>query len=93
MQFGCFVPDLVVETLSRSNTPREMQRKRAEYFQAGVRLVWIVDHPTRTIHVYTGPEDRVELTVDDTLDGGEVLPGFEVAVKEIFAELDRKSEA
>ncbi len=83
-------PDLAIEVLSHSNTPREMQRKRAEYFQAGVRLVWIVDHPTRTIHVYTSPEDRIELSADDTLDGGDVLPGFAVAVRDIFAELDRK---
>lgn len=37
------VPNLAVEVLSESNTPREMDRKRREYFEAGVELLWIVD--------------------------------------------------
>src|SRR3954471_821818 len=49
------VPDLAVEVLSESNTPAEMDRKRGEYFGAGVRLVWMVDPRTRTFVVYTGP--------------------------------------
>ena len=36
-------PDLVVEVLSESNTPAEMERKRSEYFAAGVRFIWEVD--------------------------------------------------
>ena len=36
-------PDLVVEILSKGNTPKEMKRKLDEYFQAGVRLVWYVN--------------------------------------------------
>ena len=86
-------PDLAIEVFSRSNTPAEMQRKRAEYFQAGVRLVWIVDPPTRTVRAYTSPEEYVELAGDDAIDGGEVLPGFEAAVSDFFADLDRGSEA
>ena len=37
------VPDLAVEVLSESNTPREMERKLKEYFVAGVTTVWYVD--------------------------------------------------
>ena len=33
-------PDLAVEVLSQGNTAKEMNRKRREYFEAGVRLVW-----------------------------------------------------
>ena len=47
-------PDLVVEVLSRSNTPREMRRKLREYFAAGVRLAWMVDLEQRTVTVHTG---------------------------------------
>jgi Uma2 family endonuclease len=50
------VPDLAVEVLSPGNTPREMSRKRREYFEAGVTIVWIVDIDARTVAVYTGPE-------------------------------------
>src|SRR5436305_5758887 len=42
-------PDLAVEVLSRSNTRREMERKRREYFAAGTQLVWEVDPVARTV--------------------------------------------
>ncbi len=79
------VPDLAVEVLSRSNTPREMQRKLKEYFLAGVSLVWLVDPDTRTVEVCTSPDERVTLVEDDTLDGGDVLPGLRLPVREVFA--------
>lgn len=85
-------PDLAVEVLSRSNTRREMERKREDYFAAGTRLVWIVDHKKRTVQVYTDPETCDELSIDDTLTGGDVLPGFETPVRAIFADLDRVSK-
>lgn len=80
------VPDLAVEVLSESNTAAEMTRKREEYFAAGVRLVWIVDGNARTVKVYTGAETFVELGDGDVLDGGEVLPGFTLALRGLFGE-------
>ncbi|MGL4513929.1 MAG: Uma2 family endonuclease [Lacipirellulaceae bacterium] len=78
-------PDLAVEVLSAGNTEREMRRKLDEYFEAGVRLVWYIDPATKTVTTYTTPEQSVVLTVDDKLTGGEVLPGFEASLRELFA--------
>jgi len=83
-------PDLAVEVLSESNTPAEMARKRREYFQAGVTLVWIVDPDPRTVAVYTSPTEFVTLRESDILDGGSVLPGFVLPLDQLFAELDRQ---
>jgi Uma2 family endonuclease len=83
------VPNLAIEVLSVGNTPAEMARKRQEFFAAGVNLVWIVDRFTRTVAVYTDETTFATLTEADALDGGAVLPGFTVAVRDIFAELDR----
>ena len=69
-------PDLAVEVLSESNTADEMARKRREYFAAGVRLVWQVAPLARTVEVYTAPEQVMLLREEDTLEGGEVLPGL-----------------
>jgi Uma2 family endonuclease len=80
-------PDLAVEVLSNSNTKREMARKRGEYFSAGVRLVWIVDPAVSTVAVYTGPEQYTVLGQDQVLNGGELLPGFTLSVRELFAEV------
>lgn len=84
------VPNLAAEVLSKSNTKREMNIKREEYFKAGVELVWEVDPRKRTVVVYTSLTDPITLGIDDTLDGGTVLPGFELPLKDLFAELDRQ---
>lgn len=86
-------PDLAVEILSRSNTKREMERKLAEYFAAGVRLAWIVDPRRREVRVHTSPADPVVLTAADVLDGGDVLPGFQLPLAEWFAQAERDGPA
>ena len=83
------VPDLVVEVLSKGNTPKEMARKLVEYFRAGVRLVWYVDPKRRTVRVYTALDRSVLLHENQTLDGGDVLPGFELSIGDWFAEARR----
>ena len=52
----------------------------------------MIDPEDRTVQVYTSAEEFVDLSANDTLDGGDVLPGFEVCVNDLFAELDRKSQ-
>lgn len=86
------VPDLAVEVLSPSNSAAEMTRKIDEYFQAGVRLVWLVDPVARTIAVYTSPAEHVVLKESDELTGGAVLPGFVLPLKDLFAELDQQGQ-
>jgi Uma2 family endonuclease len=84
-------PDLAVEVLSESNTKMEMDRKVKEYFLAGSRLVWLVDSATRSVRVYTAPDQSVRLTEGQTLDGGDVLPGLRLPLKKVFAKLPRRA--
>jgi Uma2 family endonuclease len=81
-------PDLAVEILSEGNTKGEMERKLRDYFTAGVRLVWYIDPRSRTACAYTAPDTARELTDRDVLSGGEVLPGFELPLARLFAEID-----
>ena len=83
-------PDLAVEVLSRSNTAGEMTLKVSEYFEAGSRLVWIIDPETQTAEVYSAPDECRRLKASQSLDGGEVLPGFKLPLKELFATKRRK---
>ncbi|MEX1027713.1 MAG: Uma2 family endonuclease [Candidatus Paceibacterota bacterium] len=85
-------PDLAVEVLSVSNTDREMERKRREYFEAGVSLVWMIDPRKRSAVVYTSPDEYTEYGASDSLTGGEVLPGFTLSLNALFAELDRSAD-
>ena len=86
-------PDLAVEVLSAGNTKKEMDRKLQDYFQAGVRLVWYVDPKARTVTVYTAPDQATVLTAEDILDGGAVLPGFSLSLREFFARADRRKRS
>jgi Uma2 family endonuclease len=80
-------PDLVVEVLSPGNTIREMEIKLKEYAQAGVKLVWYVDPERKEVDVYPkgNPTRKQTLGMDGTLDGRDVLPGFQLPVARIFA--------
>lgn len=87
-----FAPDLAIEVLSRSNTKKEMKRKLEEYFDAGIRLVWIIDPKTRTALVYHSPRGPKKLDASQSLDGEDVLPGFTLPLAELFECLDRSRD-
>ncbi len=76
-------PDLVVEVLSPGNTHDELRMKLATYLAFGT-VVWIVDPARRRVEVATPGRAPRELRDGDTLSGGEVLPGFALAVAEIW---------
>jgi Uma2 family endonuclease len=82
-------PTLAVEIVSESNTVQEMRMKTKEYFDSGSRLVWLVYPKTRTIAVFDrlATEPGRVLKEGDTLNGGNVLPGFSIPVSEVFAPL------
>ena len=84
------VPDLAIEVLSDGNTYGEMSRKRREYFHAGVRQVWMVDPSERTVAVYTDITKYDLFDEDAMLSGGDILPGLQISLKEVFGELDRR---
>jgi Uma2 family endonuclease len=84
------VPDLAVEVLSPSNTKREMEQKRREYFLGGCRLVWEIDPVKRTARVYTAPDESKLVREKGTLDGGDVLPGFRLPLARLFARAGKR---
>ena len=84
------IPDLAVEVLSEGNTAEEMRRKLGEYFQVGVRLVWLIDPATRTAEVYTSPRKKTTIGKDGVLNGGTVLPGFRLSMQELFTRAGRR---
>lgn len=83
--FVPIAPDIAVEVLSPSDRRPDALAKVAMYLQAGVHLVWLVDPAKRTVTVFQPDASIVTLREGDSLDGGDVLPGFTVAVADIFA--------
>ena len=87
------VPDLAVEVLSPTNTKKEMERKRQEYFNGGSKIVWEVDPILRTVTVYTAPEEFATHDENGTLDGGDVLPGFTLSIRDWFSRAGERIES
>jgi len=73
-------PDLVVEVISPSDTYTEVEEKVLEWLEAGARMVVVVNPRKRAVTVYRSLTDIVVLTENDTLDGGDVVPGWTMAV-------------
>lgn len=77
-------PDLAVEVVSPGDTVVEVEGKVAVWLEAQTRAVWVVSPKLRAVTVYRSLTDIVTLTEKDTLDGGDVVPGFKINVAEIF---------
>ena len=82
--FAGFAPDLVVEVISPGDRPGEVLAKVADWLSAGTRLVWVLDPGRRVARVYRADGTEQILTADESLDGGDVVPGFSCPVGEIF---------
>lgn len=84
IKFWDGAPDLAVETMSPSDTVFELDEKVREWFEAGTRLVWVLN-PRRTVTVYRPDNTARILGLSDALDGEDVVPGFAIRVAELFA--------
>jgi Uma2 family endonuclease len=80
--FVPLAPDLAVEVLSPSDRIADALAKIAMYLDAGVRLV---DPASQTVMIFRPDAIPAKLGAGDTLDAGDVLPGFTVPVAEIFS--------
>lgn len=78
-------PDLAGEVVSPGDSSEEVQAKVTDYLAAGTRLVWVVHPKTRTVTEYRSLDEVRVLREEDTLDGADVVPGFSVAVRDLFA--------
>jgi Uma2 family endonuclease len=78
-------PDLAVEVVSPIDTVADVLEKVQEYLAAGTRLVWVAEERTRTVTAYRPDGSAQVLHESETLSGEEVLPGFMLDVRDIFA--------
>lgn len=78
-------PELVVEIVSPNDRWSHIQEKLTEYFAIRVQIVWLVDPKRRQLTVYRSLTDATLLESSAILSGGAMLPGFEIAVAELFS--------
>lgn len=75
-------PDLAVEVLSPCDRRSDVNRKIEQYLQLGTKQVWFVEPALRQITIFKVGAPPV--VVGDTLDGGDLLPGFQCPVSRLF---------
>jgi hypothetical protein len=79
------VPDLVVEFITEDEKTEEFGTRLDDYFKAGVSRVWVV-YPDLRIFDYQSPSEYKILSRDQSIDGGTMLPGFQLPIKELAEE-------
>jgi len=77
-------PDLAVEVVSPSDTYAEVEEKTLEWLDAGTRMVILVNPRQRSVTVYRSRSEIVILNENDVLDGGDVVPGWSMPVRDVF---------
>lgn len=87
MKFVPLAPDLVLETRSPSDRPKAVAAKVARWQSFGVRLVLELDPSARILTVFQFDAEPRTLTLDDSLDGGDVLPGFTLPMRQLFRDV------
>ncbi|HEU5115286.1 MAG TPA: Uma2 family endonuclease [Isosphaeraceae bacterium] len=78
------IPDLAVEVISPTNRTLDDFMKIHQYFHAGVRLVWMVLPSVDQVYVFHSPTKIQVLGRGNTLEGGSVVPGFQVDLNDLF---------
>ncbi|RJP31415.1 MAG: Uma2 family endonuclease [Candidatus Omnitrophota bacterium] len=78
-------PDLAVEVISPNDVYTEVEEKAFDWLEAGAQMVIVVNPPTQVVTVFRSRNDIVMLTKNDALETGDVIPGWSIAVNDIFA--------
>lgn len=78
-------PDLAIEVISPNDRYTEVQEKVALWLRYGTRMVIVLNPRHRTVAAHRSPTEVRHLTIDDTLDGEDVVPGWRIPVAELFA--------
>lgn len=82
------MPDLAVEIISPSQSMKQAREKAVTYLRHGTALVWLVHPGKQSAEIWAaaddGPTQRETIAVDGALDGGEVLPGFSLPLRQLF---------
>jgi len=79
------IPEIAAEVLSPSETPRMIHRKLKQYFEAGVKEVWLIDPESREVEIWTGPRLPEHELAGSAAITSTLLPGFALPLEELFS--------
>jgi Uma2 family endonuclease len=82
--YSDIAPDLVVEVVSPNDSAAEIEAKTQEWLDFGVSMVWVAYPGSNRLHIHRAGQDIKVLSEHDSVDSGDVLPGFSVRVVQFF---------
>lgn len=77
-------PELVIEIRSENDRWDDVAQKAAEYLQADVLVVAVIDPTEKRVHLFSAGREMVSLNVDQLLTFPDLIPGFELVVGRLF---------
>jgi Uma2 family endonuclease len=83
-RFFAGAPDLVVEVLSPTDRTGDIWQRVGQYLDAGARLVWVIDPTTEAAAAFPADGFPIIIGRDGVLDGGDIVPGFVLPLRELF---------
>lgn len=84
--FWALAPDLVVEIISPTESAESILEKVKDYLIAGTSLIWLVYPRSQSVVEYRSASQIRQYNFEDTLDGGDILPGFQLPLQSLFRE-------
>jgi Uma2 family endonuclease len=84
-RFAAIVPDFVIELRSAEQSLADLKAKMEEYLDNGAQLGWLIDPTHQITYVYSANGPAYTCPFDAPLSGGDVLPGLEMVLLEVFA--------
>jgi Uma2 family endonuclease len=79
-------PDLSIEILAPSITRRELDERLRDFFSSGCKLAWVIDPDREMVEICRSPTERRLVGAGGSLDGEDLLPGFQHPVADLFKE-------
>ena len=79
-------PDIVVEVLSDGTRRKDETKKRDQYERSGVSEYWLVDPGDYTVRILRLSGKQYERIIVGGAITSPLLPGFSLALKDVFAE-------
>lgn len=81
-------PDLAIEVRSPEDRARDVKDKITLWLTSGCRAVWLVEPRSRTVSIHRASRMTNAFGPNARISGGDILPGFQVAVSKFFEDLD-----
>ncbi len=78
------IPDIAAEVLSPSETTHKTHRKLKQYFEAGVKEVWLIDLDSKEVEIWTGPQLPQHVLSGSESITSALLPGFSLPLEQLF---------